>query len=124
MNGFLSKYSGRVLQDWGSELSPDFRAFARGFRSYLKAEGEDHGFSLEKFTIGHYFMSAFLKSHGRYVYLSYENRYRPIDVFNSGFLGVGVLIRTANGPKDYTGGQNYYTSIAEVGQTAERMLSA
>ena len=122
MNMFLKKYSGKTLEDWGSELSPDFKSFARAFRSYLKSEGMQHGFTVEAFHTGHYDVSAFLKfANERYVYMSYGNRFSPIDVYSTSFLGGGVLIRTAKSVKDYTGGMNHYTSLAEIGSAAKKL---
>jgi len=122
MNGFLRKYHGHKLEDWGSILSDDFKAFARAFRSYLKSEGKENGFSVENFTTGHYDVSAFLKFEDQgYVYMSYGNRFSPIDVFSTSFLGGGVLIRTAKNARDYTGGPNHYTSLAEIGSAAKKL---
>lgn len=108
----IKKWTGKGIEDDGGVVSEQFKQFSRDFRSAIKTAAMHMGAELVSYTSGHYDMSGFLSKDGRYVYFHYSvpRGELPLNLYESSFMG-GVLIRTASGPKDYTGGQNRYCSV-------------
>ena len=108
---FTSKYQGRILEDAGAYKSDEFLAFARDFKAMTREiAGKIHA-TLVSFSIGHYDVSGFVERDGRYAYFSYsEPRHMPIDLTRSDALQ-GILVRSAEGPKDYRGGHNNFANV-------------
>lgn len=123
MDKFLTKWNGREIEDWGSVVSDEFREFARDFKSYVKRCFDGTGYKVEGYHAGHYDMSGFLVKEGDptdCVYFSYNvPRYEKIDVTAPG-AHYGVLYRTAENTKDFRGGMNHFSSLAEF--NSERLL--
>ncbi len=112
MTAIIKKWTGKSIRDDGGVVSEQFKMFSRDFRSAIKTVANNIGAKLVSYTPGHYDMSGFLEKDGKYVYFHYSvprGEY-PMNLYESSFMG-GVLIRTASGPKDYTGGQNRYCSF-------------
>lgn len=119
---FVNTYQGRVLQDADAYKSNDFIAFARAMRATINSELKSIGAKIASFNVGHYDLSGFAEKDGKYIYFSYsEPRHLPIDL-NRRDPMMGILIRTADGPKDYRGGQNHFTNIMSFASSAKSLL--
>jgi hypothetical protein len=101
----------------GSYNSPEFHEFfddfKRGFTYQLKKlKAKEISFSK-----GHFYLSGFFKIDEQYYYFSLS------DVRNHFGLNrwgePELLIRTAKGPEDYTGGANNYVAIKETGMAKD-----
>ena len=113
---FMSKYQGRVLEDAGSVQSEEFKQFARDFKSMAYEAAGNIGAKLYSFHRGHYDVSGFAERGGEYAYFAFScPRCIRIDLTRSDCMS-GILVRTAEGPKDFTGGPNNFTN-AEGFQT-------
>ena len=113
MQKLYGKYQGRLLEDAGSYNSSDFINFANYVKRRVKAAAEEMDIDLINFNTGHYHFSGFFQSRktGKYAYFSYELcRRTPIDFDIRNCFG-GFLLRTAEGPKDFRGGQNRFTNL-------------
>lgn len=101
------------FKDWtfssGSYIGKDFKVFARVFKKYLKSiipkEAE-----IVTYHINHYFISAFIKSNEKYVYISIPDvRY---GIFGGWYEG--ILVRTVKSVTDYTGGSSNIVKISQL----------
>lgn len=113
MQKLYEKYQGRLLEDAGSYNSRDFINFANYVKRRMKAAAEEKGITLIRFTTGHYDFSGCFQSEttGKYAYFSYSlYRREPIDFDIRNCFG-GFLLRKAEGPKDFKGGQNHFTNL-------------
>ena len=107
-------YEGRVLQDDGAYCSKDFNTFARKCKNAIKKFCEEEGIELESFHVGHYEFSGFLTKAGKYVYFAYDiRRGLPLDFDRDDAL-CGVLVREADGPKDYIGHANHFCAFRNL----------
>ena len=107
---FVRKYQGRVLEDAGSVLSEEFKQFARDFKLMAYEAAGNIEAKLYSFNRGHYDVSGFVERNGKYAYFTFScPRYLRIDLTRSDCMS-GFLVRTAKGPKDYTGGPNNFTN--------------
>ena len=120
---FVKKYQGRGVEDWISYMSDDAKQFAKDFKSTVKDIFKDDGIDIVNWSVGHYFMSGFLKKDDKYVYFSrnIERRGYPIHLEGHDVL-FGILVRTAKSDKDYTGGHNNFTSMTDLRQTVLRLF--
>jgi hypothetical protein len=86
-----------------STPTPEFKTFVRTFKKEFKQELETIGATNPVFTVGHFEISGFytLKEQAYYFSLS-DIRF---------FKEEKLLIRTAKGYKDYTGGSNRYVTL-------------
>lgn len=123
MNRFFNQYEGTFIEDGGAYMSESAKKFARDFKRRLVANLKERDMELVKFTVGHYFISAFIKKNGRFVYLSYNTprwgepiRFNKTDALN------GFLVRTAENEKDYHGGPNNFTNLIGLIDKAEELL--
>lgn len=113
MQKLYEKYNGHLIEDAGAYKSRDFVNFANYAKRQMKAAAEEKGIKLVSFNAGHYDISGFFQSNvtGKYAYFSLSDcRNHPLD-FDSSSCMRGFLLRTADGPKDYRGGQNHFTSL-------------
>jgi len=89
-----------------SGLTPEFAAFYRNMKSYLKKQlTPEFNFTVSR---GHFELSGFAqnKATGLWAYFSASDvRYWPDEWYHN------LLIRTAQYDKDYTGGCNQETSL-------------
>lgn len=109
----FKKWNKKEIEDWGCVCSDDCKAFYRAFKGYIKRLRP--GAELFGFKANHYDFSGFIKEGNKCLYIShsldrYDNR---VDFDDTGFHR-GVLYRTANNEKDYTGGGNYFCSINQL----------
>ena len=96
----------------------EFKTFARAFRTDIK-EQIKNDFILEEFNTNHFYISGFLKSveNGKYVYFSISDVRYFLNEWND-----KILIRTAEHLKDYTGGNNNYTTLEEFNSKALKLI--
>ena len=119
MKNLIQKYHGRHIEDDGSVTSREFKEFVKDFKKELK-----HGdFKLEDCHGGHYYLSGFLSKNGKYVYFSYDvpRGNQPMDMTRTDAME-GILIRTAEHLKDYTGGINHFTNFEKFFEDVDRLL--
>lgn len=113
MQKLYEKYNGRLIEDTGSYKSRDFVNFANYAKRRMRAAAKEKDIELVNFSIGHYDISGFFRNNqtGKYAYFSFSDcRYRPLDFDRSDCMR-GFLLRTADGPKDYRGGQNHFANL-------------
>lgn len=125
MQKLYEKYNGRLIEDAGSYKSRDFVNFANYAKRRMKAAAEEKGIKLVSFNAGHYDISGFFQSSetGKYAYFSFSDcRNHSLD-FDSSSCMRGFLLRTADGPKDYTGGQNHYTNLKGFIPLLEKLVA-
>lgn len=120
---FVKKWDGKGIQDDGGVVSQAFRVFTRDFRSVTKTVAEELGARLISFSAGHYDVCGFIEKDGKYLYFSFSvpRGEAPMSLREPKFMGE-VLVRTASGPKDYTGGRNNFCPMAEIKELMERLL--
>ena len=115
----------KALEDWkgncfesSSYKTKEFLAFARMFRSYVVKEAAKNGLGLENWSNGHFYCSAFFKNSGtgKYVYLSISD----VRHFSDSWYD-DILVRTAEHPKDYTGGRNQSASLKNIGMMLKKL---
>ncbi len=122
MNKF-KKWDGKMLEDWGTTMSDEAKAFYRAFKNYLKREFP--GAELTGFKPNHYDFSGFLTLDGKVVYISHSlNRvgYEALADFSDRSCMNGVLYRTAKDTKDFRGGTNHFTSIYSLACAIRHMV--
>ncbi len=120
----FKKYDGKSMEDWGCYMSEEAKGFVRAFKNYLKRNLP--GCTLEGFRPNHYDTSGFVtKPDGKVVYVSYSLNRRGGDCvadFADSSCMNGVLYRTARDTRDYTGGQNHFTSINRMAEAILALL--
>ena len=122
VQAYLKTYTGKVLEDWGSVVSEEFKKFSSDFRSVIKAQGKKVGAELKNYRMGHYDMSGFFERNGKFVYFSYSPARRmPINPWDCGAMN-GILIRTAEALKDFRGGMNHFTDIEDFQKVLDSLL--
>jgi len=90
-----------------STKTPEFKQFARDFLSDIKKVCD--GYEIVEKSVGHFYVSGFLKKEGKYFYFSISDvRSFPGEWFNN------ILVRTAKNEKDYTGGSNNYAKLTNL----------
>lgn len=93
-----------------------FSAFARDLKKYVKANLPE-GATLEKWNVGHYCASGFVKKLDKYAYIAIRDvRNSPDSWCNN------ILVRTAKDSRDYAGGSNNYMSLANLTEAVGRTL--
>jgi hypothetical protein len=112
-----NKYIGYYFES-STRKTPEFNNFARAFRTDIKEQIKD-SFILEDFSIGHFYISGFLKSieNGKYVYFSISDVRHFLNEWSD-----RILIRTAQHLKDYTGGSNNFTTLEEFNSKALKLI--
>lgn len=119
---FIKRYNKKSIEDAHGELSSEFKTFAKQLKNAIATDMKIAGGTLEVFNVGHYCISAFVKLHDQYVYISYDcPRYEtPID-FSRADPMCGVLYRNARNVTDYTGGQNHFCKMADLIASIDRL---
>ncbi len=114
---FLSKWYDKIIEDWGVEISPEYRNFQTNYRSVIKELCNDIGMELHSFSKNHYEFSAVVKSNttNQFYYISISDvRYWKNEWANN------ILYRTMKYDKDWSGGSNRYSTLQEL---AENLLN-
>ena len=110
----ISKWVGYNFQS-SSVLTEEFALFSKHIRAELK---KINGYELVSYNRGHFYFSAFLKNkqNSKLVYISSD------DVRGSSGWYSGLLIRTAQHDKDYTGGRNNFCQFNKIKEQADYLL--
>lgn len=113
---FFNKWYNKEIEDWGSEISPEYKNFQTNYRSVIKELCQDIDMNLYSFDKNHYNFSAVIKSNktNQFYYMSIlDVRYWKNEWANK------ILYRTMEHEKDWTGGSNHYSTLKEL---AENLL--
>ena len=123
MENIIKKYQHKALDDWGSEMSPEAKQFAKDFKRRLNLNAKNKNMEIVNFRVGHYYISGFIKKNDKYVYFTYNfpRHGMEINLYDNGCWG-GVLVRTAEHEKDYHGGHNNFCNILQIFDTAEYLF--
>lgn len=97
----------RAGETTGSYNSPESNLASSGIRAMLKKAFPDCALIFSK---GHFYCSGFIEKRGKFVFFSFSD-YR--------FFGDSAYVRTATGPRDFTGGPN----ISANSQNLVRVIS-
>ena len=101
----------------GTTAGADFRIFARLFKKFVKSALPPDA-KLVSFDVGHYDLCGFIRKNGKFAYFSIPDvRYFPRKWQDN------ILVRTAKSEKDYTGGDNHYTSLKNFRNNIEKLIS-
>lgn len=102
----------------GTTNGEDFKAFARDFKKRIQKDLKNTDMELEKFSIGHYYLSGFIKRRDKYVYFSIPDvRHFGNEWFND------ILIRTAKGCSDFKGGHNNRTDLSGFCENVKKLFN-
>ena len=120
INALKKKYHGRGIEDWASETSPQFKQFAKDVKKIFK---QIPNVKLEKFNLGHYYISGFFSKDDKYVYFAYDvpRGELPLDMERNDAM-LGILVRTAKSTKDYTGGSNNFCAFGDFDKKVQQLL--
>lgn len=102
--------------------TPEFKQFARDFKTDIKALIKFHGLILETYNVGHFYVSGFIsraKWNGDRVYAYFS--ISDVRHFQNEWHE-NILIRTATGLHDYTGGRNEYCTLKEFGTAINNII--
>lgn len=95
-------------------ITKEFLSFSRAFKKYI-TKGLDVDSELIGWSIGHFYVSGFIKKENNYVYFStFDVRY--FDWYDK------ILVRTAKHEKDYIGGQNNYTNMENFHRSIQSLF--
>lgn len=107
------KYVDHVFES-SSSKTPEFKAFSRAFTKDIKTLVPDH--ELVNVSVGHFYISGFLRKNDRYVYFSCSDvRFFKNDWYNK------LMIRLAKNETDYTGFINNYTSLKDIQANIDKL---
>ena len=109
-----------VVFESSSSKTPQFTSFAKTYRNHVKEQLTKHGLELSKWNDGHFYCSGFISNPktGKMAYMSVSDvRYFP------GEWHRHILMRTAQGPRDYTGGPNNYAGLDDIGAKLEQLTA-
>lgn len=123
MEVVVRKYQNKILEDWGSVMSNEAKQFAKDFKRRLNLNAKNRKMEVVNFSVGHYFLSGFIKKNDKYVYFSYNiPRYEtPINLYSRSCHS-GFLVRSAEHEKDYRGGFNNFCNLPQFFDTVEYLL--
>lgn len=117
----IAQFKGHEFQT-GSYKTPEFKTFARKFKNAIQ-EQLGSGDEIVSFNTGHFDCSGFIRriaNLGRsekYIYFSISD----VRFFRNEWIG-SILVRTAKGPQDYTGGRNQYTDLKNFGTVVDQIF--
>lgn len=99
----------KPFYDYNFDWQPkDFNNFAAKFKRIIEKELPE-GYSLHSFNKGYFYVSGVIKSPGeKFIYFSISD----VRFFGNKWA-TDILYRTMAHDKDWTEGQNHYTSIAD-----------
>jgi len=111
------------IKDWldvefksSSMPTEQFSLFSREIKKVLKKTLSDY--ELASWNRGHFEFSCFFKKDGKYIYISSSDvRHFKNEWYNK------LLIRTAEDDKDYTGGSNNFSTLENIKEMTDSLLS-
>jgi len=110
------------MQKWknysfeSSSKTPEFIAFSKDFKKAVKKAIKPCGASLISYSIGHFYVSGFVKRGEKFVYFAINN-------VRGGNSLDSILVRTAKDGRDYAGGSNNFCRLEEIGERINKLLS-
>jgi hypothetical protein len=111
----MKKWLETVFESSSGETQ-QFKSFVKAFKKELKTlMGPEYNIQLSS---GHFYVSGFIEQNGKYVYFSTSD----VRSFRNEWYN-HLLVRTAKHDKDYTGGDNNYTTLPNVQKSVERLMS-
>ena len=110
----IEKWVGYEFES-SSGTTQEFLDFCKDFKKHIKQNLPD-GAELV-FNRGHFYVYGFVKRLDKYVYFSISD----VRHFRDGWYN-DILIRTAEGEKDFTGGSNSQTSLDKFKERVEYLL--
>lgn len=124
MKAFRKKWNYVAVEDDIYYMSKQAKAFVTAFKNMLKRTLSPFEITLVSFKAGHYECRGFVEKGGKYLYLHYNiPRYGEKINFQANDSCHGVLYRTAEGPEDFRGGNNQFSSIDKIADNIIRMLA-
>lgn len=122
MKNFIKIWDKRRIEDNGCIMSDEAKVFYKEFKAYIKS-CVPAGTTLVGFKPNHYDFSGFIcYNDDTYIYVSHSlDRFNNEVRCNARDAMHGVLIRSAEGVKDYHGGPNHFTCIYELEEDLERL---
>ena len=103
--------------------TPEFKTFARSFKTALNKQLKEKSklAVIVSYNIGHFYVSGFIREYpdtDKYVYFSISDvRYSKNDWYKH------ILYRTAKDTKDFTGGNNNYTSFDNFAENVVKLFN-
>lgn len=88
----------------GGTVTPEFKKFARQFKTEFKKELRDIGGKLEEFKSGHFYLYGFFTKGGQLYYFNLSD-------VRWWHKEPKLMYRTAAHQKDWTGGANRYITL-------------
>lgn len=122
IDNFYKKWNGVDCEDWGSVMSPMYKAYQKAFFRAMKAICKDLGATIVNKTYGHYFESVMVERNGHYVYINQEHYIggrAVVDLSHKNRL----LIRTAGHASDWRGGANGWTEWKDIDKKLDEYLN-
>ena len=122
---FVKDWDGYPIEDYGTVESPEFKKMFRALKAALKEMAKEQNAELVNFNSSHYDGSGFIykPATNKYVYISLGQdalRYR-VNVTRKVNAGP-ILIRTAEGPKDFRGGHNHFCTLDELPEMILKLM--
>lgn len=112
----MKKWVGHTFES-SFGLVQEFANFAKDFKKAIKRELPE-GYELVSFNRGHFYVSGFIKGlDNKYVYFSTSD----VRYFKDGWYN-NILIRTAKSDKDFTGGNNMFTTFENLKDNIVKLL--
>ena len=98
--------------------TPEFRTFARSFKTALNKQLKDKDIKIVSYNVNHFYVSGFVEKDSKYIYFSISD----VRHFNNDWYK-SILYRTAKGIRDFTGGHNNYTALDTFGENVEKLFN-
>ena len=117
IQNFINNWDGKPVEDWSTVESSEFKKMFRDLKAAIKEMCAVQDAELVSFKPSHYDGSGFIykPATNKYVYISMGQdalRYR-VNVTRRINAGP-ILIRTAEGPRDFHGGHNHFCTLYEL----------
>ena len=102
----------------GGQTGGDYKKFETKLRGVIKSAAEEIDAKLVDFSRNHYECSAFVERDDKFAYISISD----VRHFKDNWID-NILVRTAKGTKDYTGGRNNRTTLVNLSEKLDNLLS-
>lgn len=114
----IKKWINYTFEDIECRTGWDFSKFCKDLKMEIEAQLSTTGLTIVKFSKGYFTISGFIYDRQvvRYVYFSVG------DVRDTGIWHDKILVRSAKSDRDFTGGQNHYTSLIGFGVAVKNLI--
>lgn len=120
---FIKDYNGYAIEDCCAVTGSDFKSYCTKLRNALRKEAKAVGFDDVTLKPGHYDMHGFFNKKDKYVYWSFSVVRGDMPTFlDKSGCSHGFLYRTAKSDKDYKGGNNHFTDLANLVSEAYSLI--